>query len=324
MRIHCIVNPASGRSRKYRPIHKAKLQALVRDNYHETSSVEELNHLLSQLNLTADDLLIISGGDGTFHAVLTALLHYLAAQSSSSIPTIALLPTGSTNLSALDLHGRITLNKALTYLQSTLATASQNWPLIVRRLICVQADEQPNQFGFIFGIGLTAKGVQYFQDRTKALGSRQEWGAVLAIARVVFALLRRDPDFIAPAQGQVVFDSQPARPLNCTLAIASTLERAVLRLHYHWSKDDAPIHYTEIGTHPPRLIRSLIGIMLNKIPQWLATSGQYHSHSFAQAHFQFTGDFILDGELMAATKSISLSSSPPIKFLRLEATQNHG
>lgn len=323
MRIHCIVNPASGRSRTYKPTHKTKLQALAQDNYHETSSVEELNHLLGQLSLTANDLLIISGGDGTSHAALTALLH-LAGQNPSSIPIVALLPAGSTNLSALDLHGSITLDKALTYLQSTLATASQNWPLARRHLICVQVDEQPSQFGFIFGIGLVSKGVQYFQDRTKAFGSKQEWGAALAIVRAVFALHRREPGFIAPSQGQVIFDNQPSRHLNCTLAIASTLERAVWRLHYHWSKDDAPIHYTEIGTHPPRLIRSLIGIVLNKIPPWLATSDQYRSHSFTQAHFQFTGDFILDGELMTAAKSISLSNSQPIRFLRLGATQGHG
>lgn len=317
MHNYCIVNPTSKKNRNRQSAISGQLKGLANDRYFETGKVEELDDLLAQFNFAPHDLLIISGGDGTFHAVLSALLRRLNT-GSEPVPRIALIPTGSTNLSALDIHGRISPEQALSKLQMLVKSAPCDWPTLSRRLIRVQTDANAtDQFGFSFGIGAIAKGVQYFQSHTRNISDYQELGAGLASLRVLFGLLTKEASFSQGVPIKVSIEDGPAREFNCMLIIASTLERMILGLRYHWSQGNQPIGYVEFSDEAPRLIPALLGIVSGKIPDWMEASDHYNSYRFNQAYLDFSGDFMLDGEIMTAPEGIRLSGSRALDFVTL-------
>lgn len=319
MRVFCINNPASGRGCPNAIT--TKLKALADEHYQETQAISELQPLLEKWQMGEHDLLIISGGDGTFHSVLSVLLNQTATQDKFKIPILALIPAGTTNLSALDLHGRINANTALHRLDYRLHQDPINWPIVHRSLIRVQlGDSRPDQFGFVFGIGAIAQGVVYFRQKTKRLKAGQEWGALLAAIRTGLGLISKERGFIQPLQIRRALDDKPDRAFNCSLALASTLERTLFRLRYHWGKQTGPIRYIEFSENPPKLLRTLFGLFRGKMPPWVQTSEHYYSDCFKRMHLNFSGCFILDGEVMqTSAAALILSASQPVQLLQLSA-----
>jgi len=312
LKIQCIVNPASGKGRKYRNRHRKALQKLATSGYHETTHAEELTSLLPKLSTDADRLLVIAGGDGTVHTVLTALLSQ--QQEDSPLPMIALLPFGSTNLSALDLHGFLSAERSLFRLQAITARPANTWPVRRRSLLRIEATGMPDRFGFVFAIGVTTEAVRNFENKDKAIRLGQEWAGMLSGLKLLGRMLRGTAGGGLPVE--VILDGRPARQLNCSVIAASTLDRMLFRLRYHWSEGGA-IYYTEIGEQPPKLLAALTAILVNRIPKWMANSEHYHSTSFVNAHFGFSGDFVIDGEIGTTEKGVRVSSSRPLGFLKL-------
>lgn len=318
MRIYCIANPASGPGAERHAIAATRLKALAKHGYFETQATAQLDGVLAQLAFTKHDLLIISGGDGTSHAVLSVLLRQADANTAMALPAIVLLPSGSTNLSALDIHGRINLQQALTALQHSLALDPAGWVRLERSLIRVHTGAgQPDQFGCAFGLGAIVDGVRYFRLQVQKMHLKQEWAAGLAALRTVFAMLRPESSFVRQLPVQISLNGGATRALDCTLVLASTLDRTILGLHYHWGMGDSPIRYLEMSEKPPKLLRTLLNIVRGRVPDWVKASDRYHSCRLHRARLHFAGDFMLDGEIMTAPNGVQLSSSRPLQFIKL-------
>jgi transposase-like protein len=186
MRIDVIANTTA---RRYaaRPALVAELRAACAGVavVHETSSIAELDRAVAAIAARGTDLCVLSGGDGTFMAGVTALAR---AFGDDGLPRLALVPGG------------------------TVATVARNWgmvgdPLAVtRRLLAdptrlrftarptlrveatsVEATSTAPEerradvrIGFIFGTGLVAN----FFDVYYAQGARGYAGAARIVARI--------------------------------------------------------------------------------------------------------------------------------------------
>ena len=82
----------------------------------ETASLDDLPAAAESLFADGIELLGINGGDGTVHLTLTALLR---AAAGRPLPALALLPGGTTSMSARGVNGGpVSFNRALDALLS--------------------------------------------------------------------------------------------------------------------------------------------------------------------------------------------------------------
>lgn len=206
MRIDVILNTTA---RLYRT-NPARVDAVRRlcagrADLHPTATVAELDDICERVAARGSDLVILSGGDGSFMAGVTALSRAFSLRSSP-LPPIALLPGG------------------------TAATVARNWgfsgdparhldrileaPRAVRttprptlRVVSTLARDvgaRREHIGFIFGTGLVAK----FFDVYTAEGSRGYAGAARIVARIFVE------SFVGGAYARRVLD-----PLPCALEV---------------------------------------------------------------------------------------------------------
>lgn len=293
-----------------------------------TPDATQLDALVAKLALMPDDLLLIGGGDGTVSLVLGALLRQ--SESDDKLPLILLVPAGTTNLVALDIHGQTNIRITLSRLKAILAQPSERWPVKRRPILRIKTgDGAPDQYGFVFGMGSFAEGVRYFNDKVRGGSLGQEWSASFAVARTLFRkggniasgfADATDVEFAIQnsALDDTDFDEATSQPARLSMLMASTLNRTLFRLHYHWAKDDAPIRYISFGAKTPRLVRALIAILFNRQPKWLLDSEHYQSGGVTQMSLRFSGPFILDGECFNATNTkLNLSATRRIPLLIL-------
>ena len=97
MRTAILTNPHSNRNRRHLPRLRSQLERLSDVRHIETASLADLPAAVDKLLADGTELLGINGGDGTVHLVLTELLR---VGEGRSLPAIALLPGGTTSMSA--------------------------------------------------------------------------------------------------------------------------------------------------------------------------------------------------------------------------------
>ena len=117
--------------------------------------------------LSADiDLLVIVGGDGTVQGILC---HLFAAHPLESWPILALVPGGTTNMTALDLGVLGAPESVLRHLGEYLQERSV--PLLLQRhVLCVEQAGAEKVYGMFLGAGLIARAVIFSQSKIKKLG----------------------------------------------------------------------------------------------------------------------------------------------------------
>ena len=309
------------------------LASIAHNHYYETpNAVSELDGLLARLALQAEDFLLIAGGDGTISLVLGALLRQLELanrvpcgdsdqSTAEKIPLIALVPLGSTNLTALDLHGKTNARMTVFRLKTMLKYTRNQWPIVRRPLMKLSTEGQIDRYGFVFGLGIFADGVRYFNDKLRGRGLGQELAAALAAARMLLGLCF-SPRRLGGVDLTMATNGGQARTTSLSLLMTSTLDRTLFRLHYHWGEDDGgfehPIHYLGFSEQPPRLMRAMVAILFNQKPPWLLHSDHYQSASVIQLDLGFRGAYVLDGECyQAADNPIHMTADYRIPLLKL-------
>jgi diacylglycerol kinase family enzyme len=178
MRIDVIVN-TTARLYATRPHHLDRLRragagaVLV----HETATLAALAAAVSAIAARGSDLVVLSGGDGTFMAGVTALAR---AFGEERLPRLALLPGGTVATVARNwgmAGDPVALLERLLRHRHRLRFTSRPTLRVAETTAGVAGDER---VGFIFGTGLVAS----FFDVYYAQGARGHAGAARIVARV--------------------------------------------------------------------------------------------------------------------------------------------
>jgi diacylglycerol kinase family enzyme len=197
MRIDVIVN-TTARLHAARPRVLDRMAAVAGGaaRVHPTASLDALDAAARSLAARGSDLVLLSGGDGTFMAGVTALAR---AFGEDRLPWIGLLPGGTVATVArnwgmrgdpLDLLGRI-------------LAARRDLRAVPRPTLRVEAGSEA-RIGFIFGAGLVARFFELYERD----GARGYAAAAKIVARVFAA------SFWDGAYARRVLDPQP-----CTLEV---------------------------------------------------------------------------------------------------------
>jgi diacylglycerol kinase (ATP) len=314
LRVGLLENPHSGRNRRGTPPLSATCESVSDLLLAVGSTQVEISDALSAFAKEGVDCVVVSGGDGTVHAVLTSL--YSDGAFSTS-PLLALLRAGTANMIAGDvgLRGRppAALRRLLVW-----ARDPERPPAVVDRAVLRMqpAPDAEPLFGMFFGAGAIYDGSRYCVGRLHRVGLRGSIGAALTVVRYVVALLagRRVPSIAVTS----TVDERPAESRALLLCLATTLERLLFGLRPFWGVGEGGLCFTTVAAQPRHLLRALPSLLRGRPGRFGTSESGYVSRNASEVRLVFDGGCMLDGELLTADSRrgpVCLSVGPRASFV---------
>lgn len=322
-----LVNPLSGSVRRRLGRVRAVARRIAGDRYVETSDPGRMDAFVAEHAPGEDGVLCVAGGDGSVHAVLTALERH---RPQGAWPALAAAPGGTTNLTVKDM-GRP--GPLLAYLEALEAWAREggraddgqapsagggpagtpagdalaahppsSGPRFVPRPVMrvAQGGAEP-LVGMIFAGGAAPAGVEFFHRRLRPLGIPEVVGSPLAFVRMLAAIVRGGPalERMTPVVTAHV-NGHPPLTLPTLLVMASPLHRHVIGSRPYWGKEEGPLHVTLAHRDVKGLVRHYPDYSRGDPRGVLRPEEGWHSHNTDRLLLRFDGPYIVDGELFHA------------------------
>lgn len=267
--------------------------------HHEISnSPREAEDFLSQLPFGMDDCLIIHGGDGTVqHAISTLLKSFQPSQ----LPILAILPGGTTNMTANAINSSRGLRRCLPRLETALNHKDSISSQPVLRI----KTANHTIHGFFFGVGAIVHGIRYFHQQKSRLG----FGQHIAFARTLWGIFRGHPPYNNPVKIE-----QAETLYEVDLLIASVLDHLIFGTTPFWGHEPKPTRFTQIEHNSENILLSLPLLLRGKSPSRYG----YSSQNMDQIDLIFDDIFTVDGELFeTAGAPITITSTKPLRMVSL-------
>jgi hypothetical protein len=318
MHVGILHNPLSGRNRW-----KPDLFQEILSRYPEVQCAEVHTpaNILEALKTFAKgqvNCLVVNGGDGTIQATMGALFHH---RPFSTLPRLAVLPAGTSNLIAGDVGlGKFepnTLDRFLAIAQSSTPNLSiETRPILRIRF----PEEREPLYGMFFGAGVIYHGAQLGLQTKQSIGRLGEWGAGLIVLKFLLALATGSRKGLNPITVRVAAGESAPLQHEYLVLMVTTLNRLFLGMRPFWSKMVGPLRYTSMRIPYCYLWRVLPALLRgNSHPLATANHG-YISENLSEIRLAFNGGFVLDGEVYTASdheEPLILDSPGELSFLRL-------
>ena len=288
--------------------------------HYEVERAEQIGEALKTIARIHPKVLVINGGDGTVQTALTEI--YNGGHFGEERPPVAVLPSGKTNLIALDLGVQgdpiAALEKLLEIAKSDLSPH-----LVERELIALRCGVggQPQIGMFLGGAGL-ADTMLYCRNKIYPLGLPNGISHVLtAIALLARLILRAKTSLLPPATRPLEVSVPRARKLSgrFSLLAVTTLHKFLLTGEVN-ALDNGRLKMLAIEDRPLSMLRAMFASFVGKLGR--STLAGVH---FAEAdEISIEGEsssVILDGETFHAEigRPIVLRTAQPLSFVRLAA-----
>jgi diacylglycerol kinase (ATP) len=308
-----LCNTLSGRLRKRREAVRRVLNDFAPARIREACTADEVTAALHAFAAEGIDLLVVAGGDGTLQMVLSCLF---ADRPFTKLPVLAVIPGGTTNMTALDLGVRGGPVRVLRQLRRCLLDPASA-RLVRRAVVRVERGEAPDVYGMCFGAGVLASGVSYFQSRIRRLGITGEFASGLVVLRFLGELLvGRHGKIMRPVEIASIAGHGGMQGGTYLFVLASTLERLLLGARPYWGEQDEPMHVTCVKEGPHRFWRSLLPLLAGRGRKLREQDG-YFSWNARVVDMAMADHFIVDGEVYIADseRPLHLSATGPAVFL---------
>ena len=289
-----IVNPRSGKSSgkglalagMLRPTGNVSIKIIDR--------FDMIEGLVDELATEGVSDLFISSGDGTIQAIQTILAE---RRPFARLPRLALLPHGTTNMTAADLgfHHR-SLAAQADFIRELKHTDLRARPTVR----CVNPRDGSPRHGMFVGCGAVADATRFTQIAFNAKGVKGGYGVFATLTGSVIRSLFTKPDptdttrFDRPYPVRVEAEGNRYADGNQLLMLATTLEKLVLDTRPFWGGKTGPIRVTTFPYPVPSIPRWLLPMMYGgedrKFPQGAV--------SFCTPALEVTTPvtFVIDGE----------------------------
>jgi hypothetical protein len=289
--------------------------------HYEVEDVAQIAEAMRTIALVSPRVIAINGGDGTVQAALTEL--HSGDYFGGSPPPVAVLPNGKTNLIALDLGAD---GDPLQALQRVLDLASCDLEnhVIQRQLIALSSGSSRPVLGMFLGGAYLADVMLYCRHKIYPLGLPNGVSHLLAALLGLFAMLfglggGRLPPKPSPLSVSLVRQGQLQGRFS--VLIVTTLEKLLLSVRAGDGK-------LPVGSMRLLAVDRSFGAMIRLMTStWRGTLGKQPVNGVHLEHgdeIRIEGErsnVILDGEIFEARHGlpIVLTSTPPVRFLRLAA-----
>lgn len=318
MRLALIHNPRSRRNRRDGAAFAATASTWLGEAFLQPRSHDELVTEVETLRERGADLIVINGGDGTVSDVMTTVHHVFAG---ASLPHLAILPSGNTNLIAGDVgfreRGLGALRQLIDSPEKLVATHRRplrvSWP----------DDEYPDRLGMFHGSTGYARAIAIAHsphvlryaphDLAVAATLLGAFGG-LAWRKRRESWLNGDPAILS-SHDETIMDGQNF------LFLATALQHLDHGIWPFWRQPIDPlhgVHYLSIAARPRRLIQATFALLRGRAPDWLREHPDYRSGCAETLVLDTPGDFVLDGEVIPSgpNRKTLLGLGPAFTFLQ--------
>ncbi|MCF2515373.1 acylglycerol kinase family protein [Sphingomonas sp. G124] len=320
-RIALISNPKSTGNLAQLPLIRAFCADHPNIFHYEVEAADQIGEAMRTIARIEPAVLAINGGDGTVQAVLTEL--HNGGHFGSAAPPVAVLPSGKTNLIALDLGARgdpvEALEKLLAIAQAGLAPH-----LVARELISLSGGETgitPVIGMFLGGAGL-ADIMLYCRERVYPLGLPNSIShfitAVAVVLRQVFGLRA---SFLPPEPSMLSVQVRRDGAITGRFAFlfVTTLEKLLLSGEVS-SHGNGPLKFVAVEQKPVSMLRAFFASLVGRLGR-TKLDGVHVEEADEIAIEGDASQVILDGETFRAGvgKPILLRPAQPLSFVRIAA-----
>ncbi|WP_164919452.1 diacylglycerol/lipid kinase family protein [Hansschlegelia zhihuaiae] len=279
--------------------------------YGAPETLDDYPHALRRFAEAGVDVVAVDGGDGTLRDVMSALPWAFG----ETLPAIAIVPSGKTNVAAADVGG--VPPERLAALAEAVGAGAE-LPAQTRRPIRVEA-AGAQMLGFVFGLGAFERATRLANERVHSRGFAQKMGVALGVLMAGAAALGKDRDAWRNGVPLAlsIDGSNPETRYSFAL-LATSLHRLMLGLWPFWGTGEGAFDVTEVAAPPRRLIRTLATAGMGRPPSWAAEAG-YQSHKADRLSLTIREPFIFDGDTFVAGPDgrVELTAGPEIRFVRL-------
>jgi hypothetical protein len=262
-------------------------------------------------------LIIVDGGDGTVQRVLTSLVR----DDHEPMPPLALLPRGTTNMTAADCGLRRGDAASLRRLLEAARSGTLASHILRRRLLAVEgaADRAGVQRGFFFGMAGIVDAIRLCKQAVHRRGFAGEAASLLTLARLLggWAMGRRPPGMLEGLEMAIELDGE-RRQGRELLALGTTLDRLVLRSRPFWNAASGPVRFTSICQPPQALLRQARRILWGGEDRGLPADC-YFSRGARTVTIRTAGTFTIDGEMFEACpdRPLIVTAARELRLVRL-------
>lgn len=321
MTVLVVTNAATARARRHYPALRDVLPESAALRHRITESPEEMDRLVGHDRWRPDDLLVINGGDGSVQHALSLLLAHCPSQS---LPRVACLPGGSTNMTAYDVNRHRPFHRCVISLRQAVGRFDES-ACAPRPVVRVEAGDRPMRCGLFFGLGTIVQGIDYFKTHVRHRGGAQEMGAGVALARALWGIARNQPPFSEALQAQLraaeLYPPDGAggeASVTVRLLFATTLERLFLGMRPYWGSGTGALKATLVERHAEHLMRRMPRLLRGRPDRYMTPAAGYHSARLDHLQMAFSGAYTLDGELFPTSNArIAVSATDPVRFVPL-------
>jgi len=264
------------------------------------------------------NLIVVNSGDGTVQAVLTVLL---GQQLFDSMPVLALLNGGTTNMTHQDLGVSGPPGEAVS---RVIAWAYHgDGPARIRRqtVLKVQTGSSGRPlYGLFFGSACIFNGIRFFHSRVQRTGLRGDVAHLLIMARFLWALARRDDALVAALRAGIRAGRLTVEPSNYLLLLVTTLDRLILGLRPFRQQGEGPLKLAAVNVRPRHLLRTLLFMLQGRHHSYARPENGYITCNTSAIQLDMEGGFAVDGELFRAdprTGPVRIEDGGQAEFLRL-------
>jgi len=316
--IAIIVNPLSGRIKNRIVKIRDNLNFIEGGIYREASNQIQFEAVLNDLSEYHPDVLVIVAGDGTVHAVLS---YIFTKQIFSKLPMLAIIPAGTTNMTAKDFGSAGKPDAVIRKLIRVLKRP-EPYPCLSRKVLCIKNGESEAQYGFFFGTGIIADAVEYFHKNVKGLGVTGEKASGIVLVRYLFSMLfGRDKKASNKSEIKVQYEDEEGKTVNCLTVFASSLDRLLLGMRPYWGREQQAIHATLVKQSPKMLALAIFPLLCGK-GSMLKKLNDYESKNLNSMNLSLNGKYVIDGELYVADVNkgpVQLSAINTITVINLKS-----
>ncbi len=293
-RLGILSNPLSGRNKNGVSSFKDILDIHPTIPQYEAHTPQDIHTAISEFARQEVDVVVIDGGDGTVQAVLTVLFHH---QPFPTLPILAILPSGTSNLNAGDVGLKGSRTAALQRLISW-ANGQGPEPTIIQRHV-LRVQRVPNEdpiYGMFFGAGAIYQGAQMGWRTKQSVGRLGEVGASLIISRFFLSLFWGKQSQVRPTHMTISCPEHPPIENEFLTILVTTLDRLFLGLRPYWGQETNPLHYTAVKSKPNYLKRTLPSLLFGRPHHYGTPEHGYYSHNIQKLELQLHDGFTIDGE----------------------------